>query len=108
MLALAGETEMRTPESMVIFAVPVFFLSAFDVAVMVIVSPVRSLGNVEGAVNTTVRLVELAGMLPVLSLQGLAVEVVVVVPLVVVVVKVQVQTTEVSVAPVTVALKVWF
>src|SRR5579859_6768698 len=106
MLALAGEMEMRTPESMVIFAVPVFFLSAFAVAVMVIVSPVRSLGNVEGAVNTTVRLVELAGMLPVLSVQGLAAEVVVVVPLVVVVVNVQVQTTEVSVAPVTVALKV--
>src|ERR1700737_2057015 len=57
-LAVDGVTVMRIPESMPIFAVPVFVLSALEVAV-------RVLGKVEGAVNTTVVAVELAGMLPV-------------------------------------------
>jgi hypothetical protein len=95
------------PESIVTVAVPVFFLLAFAVAVSVIVSPVKVLGNLEGEVKVTVVAVELAGILPVVSLQGEGCDVVVVVPLVVVVVKVQAQVTEVSVAPLTVAVKVW-
>lgn len=64
-LALDGEMVMRTPESMAIFAVPVFFLSALEVAVSVTISPVRVLGKVGGAVKVTVVAVEFAGMLPV-------------------------------------------
>jgi len=63
-------------------------------------------GNLDGAVNVTVVAVELAGIFPVVSLQGDGCEVVVVLPLVVVVVKVHFQVTDVSVAPLTVAVNV--
>src|ERR1700737_2657804 len=53
-LALLGVTLMRIPESMPIFAVPVFVLSALEVAVSATIRPVRVPGNVVGAVNTTV------------------------------------------------------
>jgi hypothetical protein len=105
-LAEAGVTVMRTPESMPMVAVPVFFASAVEVAVRVITSPLRSLGKVAGAVKITVRSLEFAGMFPVLSVQGDADEVVVVVPLVVDVVNVQDQVTVVTVAPCTLAEKV--
>lgn len=106
-VAVPGDRLTRMPESIVTVAVPVFFLLPVAVAVRVIVSPVKLLGNLEGAVNVTVVAVELAGILPVVSLQGDGWDVVVVVPLVVVVVKVHVQVTDVSVAPLTVAVNVW-
>ena len=111
-LAVDGVTVMRIPESIAIVAVPVLFLSAFEVAVRVISSPDKLLGNVVGAVNVTVVSVEFAGIFPVAAVQGEAFDVVVVtVPLElvveVVVVYEQLQTTVKSVAPATVAVNVW-
>jgi hypothetical protein len=110
-LAVAGVTVMRIPESILTVAVPVLLLSAFDVAVSVINSPDKLLGNFVGAVNVTVVSVEFAGIFPVAAVQGEVFEVVVVtVPLELVeevlVVYEQLQTTVKSVAPDTVAVNV--
>ena len=51
-VAVVGFTVTRIPESKVMTLVPVFFLSAFEVAVIVIVC--GGLGTVAGAVYVTV------------------------------------------------------
>lgn len=51
-MAVSGLTVARIPESKVMMAVPVFFLSAFEVAVTVTVG--GGFGTVAGAVNVTV------------------------------------------------------
>ena len=73
-LAVVGVRVTRMPEFKKSTLVPVFFVSAADVAVMVTsrFGKVVGSGTAWGAVKTTVELAELAGMLPVSALQGLA------------------------------------
>ena len=104
-MAVGGFTVVRIPESSVMLLVPVFFLSAFEVAVTMMVG--GGFGTVAGAVNVTVVSCWLDSA-PSAAVQGAAGEVTgVVVPVgVVVVVNVQDQVTETSVAPVTSAVSV--
>ena len=118
--AVPGVSETAIPESRLMVAVPVFFVSAAEVAVMVMVNeqlcaPEAQLlpgslvgsGTELGAVKVTVVLAELAGMFPVLSLQGVAVPVFEVPEeSVVVVVKVQAHVTLRLVVPETIEVRV--
>ena len=108
-VAVAGVRVTEIPESRKMVAVPVFLLSATDVAVIMTCRPgyLVASGTLFGEVKVTLAFAELAGMLPVSELQLLLDEVVgVPEELTVVVVYWQVQVTLTLVEPLTVAVSV--